>query len=96
MQVRILAPFCRTHGSAPGSARTTRPASRTDSHVSCVSVANCSSDGAPAERWICDMRDASSRASTDPEFMLCRDWRCLVRGVPGEPYASLAEAPRQA
>lgn len=32
---------------------------------------SCRSDGASAARWICDMRAASSRASTRPEFMLC-------------------------
>ena len=72
MQARILAPLCRTHGSAPGSARTAWPAPSSHCHAWCVSVANSSrSDGAPPARWIRDIRAASSRASTSPEFMLC-------------------------
>ena len=70
MQVRILAPFCRTHRICARK-RAHHPAGLEDRFPFRASVASCRSDGAPAERWICDMRDASSRASSSPEFMLC-------------------------
>ena len=98
MQARILAAVCRTHGSAPGSARTVRPAPRSHCHASCVSVANSwRSDGAPARAQ--DPRYARrqlARFDQPRVHAVHADRSRLVRGVPGEPDASLAEAPRQA
>ena len=98
MQARILAPVCRTHGSAPGSARTSRPAPRSRCHASCVSVANSwRSDGAPPARWIRDhARRQLARFDQPRVHAVHADRSRLVRGVPGEPDASFAEAPRQA
>ena len=98
MQARILAPVCRTHGSAPGSARTAL-AGAEEPLPRLVRLG----------RELLEKRRRSPRA-LDPRYARCQlarfdqprvhavhaDRSRLVRGVPGEPDASLAEAPRQA
>lgn len=111
MQATILARASRTQGSAPGSARTSRPAGvpaarnsrgrveapRSHCHASCVSVANSSSsDAAPRAQDPHHARRQLARFHQPRVHAMHADRSRLVRGVPGEPDASFAEAPRHA